>query len=87
MFCIQNILFNYLFLNYSLKHNFLLRFLTTGSIEEKIYQRQISKTGLSEAVVDSNHFSSMKLSPSELKVCYKITVMVLNQNLNYGIYF
>ncbi|XP_033849294.3 DNA repair and recombination protein RAD54B isoform X1 [Acipenser ruthenus] len=39
----------------------IYRFLTTGTIEEKIYQRQISKQGLSGAVVDltkkSNHTS------------------------------
>lgn len=48
---------------------FFYRLLTTGTIEEKIYQRQISKTSLSEAVVDANHFASLKLSTSELKVC------------------
>ena len=31
----------------------IYRFLTTGTIEEKIFQRQISKQGLSGAVVDS----------------------------------
>ena len=31
----------------------IYRFLTTGTIEEKIFQRQISKLGLSAAVVDS----------------------------------
>ena len=48
--------------------NIFYRLLTTGTIEEKIYQRQISKTGLSEAVVDANHISSLKLSANELKV-------------------
>lgn len=40
----------------------------SGTIEEKIYQRQISKTNLSEVVVDANNLSSLKLSSSELKV-------------------
>lgn len=44
------------------------RLLTTGTIEEKIYQRQISKTGLSEAVIDANLTSSLKFSANELKV-------------------
>lgn len=47
----------------------ICRLLTTGTIEEKIYQRQISKTGLSEAVVDANPIASLKLTNSELKVC------------------
>jgi DNA repair and recombination protein RAD54B len=42
--------------------------LTTGTIEEKIYQRQISKTGLSEAVIDANPIASLKISTDELKV-------------------
>ncbi|KAJ8672727.1 hypothetical protein QAD02_003987 [Eretmocerus hayati] len=50
------------------RSTYLYRFLTTGTIEEKIYQRQISKTGLSEAVVDATYGeSSLKLSKSELK--------------------
>ncbi|XP_033229530.1 DNA repair and recombination protein RAD54B-like [Belonocnema kinseyi] len=47
--------------------------LTTGTIEEKIYQRQISKTSLSEAVFDANHFASLKLSTSELKDLFTLT--------------
>lgn len=43
------------------------RFLTSGTIEEKIYQRQISKTALSNAVVDIQNTSSVKLSIEELK--------------------
>ncbi|XP_067392605.1 DNA repair and recombination protein RAD54B-like isoform X4 [Emydura macquarii macquarii] len=45
----------------------IYRLLTTGSIEEKIYQRQISKQGLSGAVVDLSkisehiHFSTEEL--------------------------
>lgn len=46
------------------------RLLTTGTIEEKIFQRQISKASLSETVVDLNPSSSFKLSMSELKVYF-----------------
>lgn len=50
------------------KSVFLYRFLTAGTIEEKIYQRQISKTGLSGAIVDpTNATKSIRLSDEELK--------------------
>ncbi|XP_026667246.1 DNA repair and recombination protein RAD54B-like isoform X2 [Ceratina calcarata] len=45
----------------------IIRLLTTGTIEEKIFQRQISKAGLSETIIDSKSFASLKLSMSELK--------------------
>lgn len=48
----------------------ICRLLTTGTIEEKIYQRQISKASLSESVVDLNHLGSLKLSTAELKVFF-----------------
>jgi hypothetical protein len=44
------------------------RLLTAGSIEEKIFQRQISKTGLSGAVVDPQNQTTIRLSNEELKV-------------------
>ncbi|XP_046396925.1 DNA repair and recombination protein RAD54B-like isoform X2 [Ischnura elegans] len=46
---------------------YIYRLLTTGTIEEKIYQRQINKTGLSGAVVDPKNPSGIKLSLAELK--------------------
>lgn len=50
------------------------RLLTTGSIEEKIYQRQISKTFLSNAIIDiDQNAPHVRLSVEELKVrflCY-----------------
>ncbi|XP_043509050.1 DNA repair and recombination protein RAD54B-like isoform X1 [Frieseomelitta varia] len=49
------------------KDVYMLRLLTTGTIEEKIFQRQISKASLSETVVDLNSSSSLKLSTDELK--------------------
>ncbi|XP_012168218.2 DNA repair and recombination protein RAD54B isoform X1 [Bombus terrestris] len=49
------------------KDVYILRLLTTGTIEEKIFQRQISKASLNETVVDLNPSSSFKLSMSELK--------------------
>ncbi|XP_020287308.1 DNA repair and recombination protein RAD54B-like isoform X2 [Pseudomyrmex gracilis] len=55
------------------KDVYIYRLLTTGTIEEKIYQRQISKAGLSESVVDLNHLGSLKLSTSELKDLFTLT--------------
>lgn len=49
---------------------FFLRLLTTGSVEEKIFQRQLSKAGLNEAVVDQTHTSAVRLSDEELKVFF-----------------
>ncbi|XP_069701222.1 DNA repair and recombination protein RAD54B-like isoform X2 [Periplaneta americana] len=46
---------------------FIYRLLTAGTIEEKIYQRQLSKTGLSGAVVDPNNKGTIRLSTEELK--------------------
>ncbi|XP_062936072.1 DNA repair and recombination protein RAD54B isoform X1 [Cynocephalus volans] len=46
----------------------IYRLLTTGTIEEKIYQRQISKQGLSGAVIDLNKTSEhIQFSVEELK--------------------
>ncbi|XP_006161378.1 DNA repair and recombination protein RAD54B-like [Tupaia chinensis] len=46
----------------------IYRLLTTGTIEEKIYQRQISKQGLSGAVVDLTKTSEhIQFSVEELK--------------------
>nr|CAD7418982.1 unnamed protein product [Timema poppensis] len=45
----------------------MLLLLTAGTIEEKIFQRQISKTGLSEAVVDPSNINVNKMADHELK--------------------
>ncbi|XP_070171570.1 DNA repair and recombination protein RAD54B isoform X2 [Polyergus mexicanus] len=55
------------------KDVYIYRLLTTGTIEEKIYQRQISKASLSESVVDLNHLGSLKLSTAELKDLFTLT--------------
>ncbi|XP_077301098.1 DNA repair and recombination protein RAD54B-like [Arctopsyche grandis] len=53
----------------------IYRFLTTGTIEEKIYQRQMFKTGLSDAVMDSNNIkSTLKLSDNELKDLFSLSL-------------
>uniref|UniRef100_A0A8C9W0J3 RAD54 homolog B n=1 Tax=Scleropages formosus TaxID=113540 RepID=A0A8C9W0J3_SCLFO len=43
----------------------IYRLLTTGTIEEKIYQRQVSKQGLSGAVVDSSKRAEHSSFPAE----------------------
>lgn len=43
-----------------------------GTIEEKIYQRQLSKLGLSGAVVDPEATNSIRLSDEELKKLFTI---------------
>lgn len=50
---------------------FIYRLITAGSIEEKIFQRQISKTSLSGCVVDPKQ-SSLKFSTEELKDLFSI---------------
>lgn len=56
------------------KSVYIYRLLMTGTIEEKIYQRQISKTNLSEVVVDANNLASLKLSSSELKDLFTLAL-------------
>ncbi|PIK49390.1 putative DNA repair and recombination protein RAD54B [Apostichopus japonicus] len=46
---------------------YIYRLITAGTIEEKVYQRQISKQGLSGAVVDMTNRSEVKFSLEELK--------------------
>lgn len=49
-------------------HFALVRLLTAGSIEEKIFQRQLIKAGLNESIVDPNCKKSVKLSKEEIMV-------------------
>lgn len=49
----------------------LYRTLVTGTIEEKIYQRQISKLALSSRVVDNTDVEA-QFSSSELKDLFKL---------------
>eukprot|EP00761_Pharyngomonas_kirbyi_P009637 gb/GECH01009654.1/.p1 GENE.gb/GECH01009654.1/~~gb/GECH01009654.1/.p1 ORF type:complete len:914 (+),score=151.79 gb/GECH01009654.1/:1-2742(+) len=48
------------------KDVYIYRFLSTGTIEEKIFQRQLVKIGLSKAVVDEKH-SKIGFSKRDLK--------------------
>ena len=51
-----------------MKRQLLKFFFTQGTIEEKVYQRQISKQGLSGAVVDAKSHGHVKFSLEDLKV-------------------
>lgn len=53
------------------KNVYIYRLLTSGTIEEKIFQRQISKTGLSEAITNPDAQNNTKLSFNELKVWFQ----------------
>lgn len=52
---------------------YIYRFLTTNAIDEKIYQRQITKTGLSDQMMDQKH-SEKQTS----KDCMLYNVIVTN---------
>jgi hypothetical protein len=54
-----------------LKPVWIYRLLMTGSIEEKVYQRQLSKIGLSRAIVDESA-QQRSFSSDELKSLFKI---------------
>jgi DNA repair and recombination protein RAD54B len=49
------------------KNVFIYRFISTGTIEEKIYQRQMVKTGLSKSVVDEKSMNKAAFSKEELR--------------------
>jgi DNA repair and recombination RAD54-like protein len=54
---------------------FVYRFITTGTIEEKIFQRQASKQALSSAVVDENENTERHFSIDALRKLF-----LLNDN-------
>ncbi|CAG5128018.1 unnamed protein product, partial [Candidula unifasciata] len=51
---------------------YIYRLLTVGTIEEKIYQRQITKQGLSGAVMDVSRKSSVQFSLEDLKDLFSL---------------
>lgn len=53
------------------KRVFIYRLLSTGTIEEKIYQRQVSKQGLSANVVDMQEDSKQHFTLEELKALFR----------------
>ncbi|XP_041363307.1 DNA repair and recombination protein RAD54B-like [Gigantopelta aegis] len=57
------------------KKVYIYRLLTTGTIEEKIYQRQISKQGLSGAVMDVKEKKDVQFSHDDLKDLFTLNEM------------
>ena len=53
------------------RHVFVYRLLTTGTIEEKIYQRQVHKQGLSGSVVDKKQSSGSSAAAAANKAAGK----------------
>ena len=51
---------------------FIYRFLCSGTVEEKILQRQISKTHLFDRVIDDIRGRAAKFSPEELKALFSV---------------
>ncbi|KAJ9464471.1 DNA repair protein rhp54 [Diplonema papillatum] len=54
------------------KKVFIYRLLTTGTIEEKVYQRQVSKQGLSANVMDATDSSKQHFTNSDLKSLFTL---------------
>ncbi|KAG2444135.1 hypothetical protein HYH02_009075 [Chlamydomonas schloesseri] len=54
------------------KKVWIYRLLTTGSIEEKVYQRQVAKQGLSAAIVDNSNDQSRTFSAEELRALFEV---------------
>lgn len=54
------------------KNVYIYRLLTTGSIEEKVFQRQLAKQGLSEALVDAVGQETRHFSRDELRGLFQV---------------
>ncbi|GFH21042.1 predicted protein, partial [Haematococcus lacustris] len=52
------------------KKVWIYRLLTTGSLEEKVYQRQLMKQGLSRSIVDDSEKQSRQFSADELRTLF-----------------
>lgn len=61
------------------KRVFIYRLLSTGTIEEKVYQRQVSKQGLSANVVDMQEDSKQHFTLDELKSLFSFKADTLSE--------
>ncbi|EFJ41266.1 hypothetical protein VOLCADRAFT_107785 [Volvox carteri f. nagariensis] len=59
------------------KKVWIYRLLTTGTIEEKVYQRQLAKQGLSAAVVDDTAAQSRTFSQDELRALFEVNTTTM----------
>ena len=62
------------------KNVLIYRLLTTGTIEEKIFQRQVLKQSLSGTVVDARESTQAHFTKDELKVLESLTISQLDTN-------
>ncbi|GAX75378.1 hypothetical protein CEUSTIGMA_g2822.t1 [Chlamydomonas eustigma] len=60
------------------KHVYVYRFLSTGSIEEKIFQRQLSKEGLQSLVSKNGKATAAVMSAEELRELFTLDRLTLS---------
>lgn len=60
------------------KRVFVYRFLSTGTIEEKVYQRQLSKEGLQNVVNNDSKGGSALMSSEELRDLFTLRAQTLS---------
>jgi len=65
----------------------LLFLLQTGTIEEKIFQRQAHKKALSSCVVDNEEDVARHFSLADLRDLFKLETGILSDTHNKYIYF
>ena len=58
---------------------FVYRFISTGTIEEKIFQRQASKQALSSCVVDEKQDAERHFSGDELRRLFEFKENILSE--------
>ena len=69
--------------NIQLSLGFVYRFISTGTIEEKIFQRQASKQALSSAVVDEKEDAERHFSVDALRKLFLLNENTLSGEVNH----
>lgn len=64
------------------KRVWIYRLLTAGSIEEKVWQRQLAKQGLSSTVVDDSEGQSRQFSAAELRSLFQVRCTALTTSVS-----
>ena len=62
-------------------NSFTYRFMATGTVEEKIFQRQLSKEGLQSVVDDKAQVN--ELSTKDLKNLFKVSTSVASSSITF----
>jgi hypothetical protein len=60
------------------KTTFVYRFLSTGSIEEKVFQRQLSKEGLQNLVGKNGKATASLMTTEELRELFQLEINTLS---------